>query len=235
MDALLDATRRLLAAYPQADDAWWPVDRGYHEQKGTDARFEVFVGAILTQNTAWRNVEAAMARLRAADLLEPRAVVEADETQVREAIRPAGTFRQKTRYLRAACARIVDGFHADFGQFLAGPTDDVRRRLLGLPGVGPETADAILVYAAGRARFVVDAYTRRIAGRLGLLAGDEPYGSVQERFHAALPPDASFLARAHAAFVEHAKHRCTKRAPGCDGCPLETACPRVGVAPAAQA
>lgn len=225
---------RLVDAYDAADDDWWPVDGDYHQANATDPRFEVVVGAVLTQNTTWRNVETALGRLKRRKLLSPSAVVEATPGTLRDAIRPAGTYRQKEACVRNVCRRIVEDFDGRLDALFDGPTDDVRRRLLDLPGVGPETADAILVYAAGRPRFVVDAYTRRIARRLGLVEEDD-YDRLQRRFESALPADASYLARAHAAFVEHAKARCTKRAPACDGCPVEDACRKVDVVASAQA
>lgn len=230
MDPVRRLVDRLVDAYDQVDDSWWPVDRAYHHAHGTDARFEVVLGAILTQNTTWRNVETALERLKQTRLMSPQALLAAPAARVRACLEPAGAYRQKTAYVRGLSRRLVDDFDGRLDALFQGPSHTVRRRLLGVRGVGPETADAILVFAADRPRFVVDAYARRVACRVGLLQGGEPYDTVQARFEAALPDDAAALGRAHAALVEHAKSRCTKRAPRCGGCPVADACDQVGVA-----
>ncbi len=200
---------RLLAAWgPQG---WWPAE----------TPFEVAVGAILTQNTNWRNVERAIAALREGGLLEAHALREADEAQLQALIRPAGFFRQKAHRLR-----VLAGFWLDSGgaeALAARPLAPLRRELLALHGIGPETADSILLYALEKPVFVVDAYTRRIFSRLGLCAPDAGYDALQRMFMQALPADAPLFNEYHALIVELAKRHCRVR-PRCEGCPLAERC-----------
>lgn len=140
---------------------WWPAD----------TPFEVCVGAILTQNTAWTNVERALANLKRLGPLEPRRLLQLSPEELAEQIRPAGYFRVKTRRLRAFLEVLVGQHDGDLNRMLDGPTPVVRQRLLQIPGIGPETADSMLLYAGGHAVFVVDAYTRRIFARHGWYAG----------------------------------------------------------------
>jgi len=140
---------------------WWPAD----------TPFEVCVGAILTQNTAWTNVERALANLKGAGLLDPRRLYALPEETLAELLRPAGYFRVKARRLRAFLQVVVEECGGELERLWAGPTAQVRARLLRIPGVGPETADSMLLYAGGHAVFVVDAYTRRIFARHGWYRG----------------------------------------------------------------
>ena len=207
---MVEIYQRLLSAYgPQG---WWPAD----------TRFEVMVGAILTQATAWRNVERAIQRLKAAGALSPERMARLSEGELAELIRPAGFFRQKTRRLRALLRLI--GQHGSVERLLSLPAGELRRELLAVPGVGPETADSILLYAAGYPVFVVDAYTKRILHRLGLLSGEKAgYEEVQELFESNLPRDPKLYGEYHALLVRHAKEHCRAR-PRCPGCPLAPVC-----------
>ena len=207
---MVEIYQRLLSAYgPQG---WWPAD----------TRFEVMVGAILTQATAWRNVERAIQRLKAAGALSPERMARLSEGELAELIRPAGFFRQKTRRLRALLRLI--GQHGSVEGLLSLPAGELRRQLLSVPGVGPETADSILLYAAGYPVFVVDAYTKRILHRLGLLSGEKAgYEEVQELFESNLPRDPKLYGEYHALLVRHAKEHCRAR-PRCPGCPLAPVC-----------
>ena len=209
-EILVEIYQRLLSAYgPQG---WWPAD----------TRFEVMVGAILTQATAWRNVERAIQRLKAAGALSPERMARLSEGELAELIRPAGFFRQKTRRLRALLRLI--GQHGSVEGLLSLPAGELRRQLLSVPGVGPETADSILLYAAGYPVFVVDAYTKRILHRLGLLSGEKAgYEEVQELFESNLPRDPKLYGEYHALLVRHAKEHCRAR-PRCPGCPLAPVC-----------
>jgi len=193
---------------------WWPAE----------TPFEVIVGAILTQNTAWTNVERAIANLRTAGALTPEAVVALALADLETLIRPAGFFRQKASRLRHVTSILVDLYGGDVAMLCAGPLDETRHRLLALPGIGPETADSILLYAAHRPSFVVDAYTRRIFTRLGLLDGSEGYETIRTRFMNELPPDASLFNEYHALIVTLAKRHCRKRRPDCPACPLAAGC-----------
>lgn len=209
-EILVEVYRRLLSAYgPQG---WWPGE----------SCFEVMVGAILTQATAWRNVERAVQRLKVARALSPEEMARLSEEEIAELIRPAGFFRQKTRRLRALLRLI--GRHGRVEGLLSLPAEELRRELLALPGVGPETADSILLYAAGYPVFVVDAYTKRILSRLGLLPGQKAgYEEVQELFQKNLPRDPKLYGEYHALLVRHAKDHCRAR-PRCPGCPLAPVC-----------
>lgn len=203
---------RLLARY--GAQGWWPAD----------SPFEVMVGAVLTQATAWTNVEKAIANLRDADALAPRAVREMDAADLEALIRPSGFFRVKARRLRALCDFIGARFADDLDAMAREPSDALRREILSVDGVGEETADDILLYALGFPIFVVDAYTRRIFHRLGASAEDARYADLQRIFHAALPQDAALFNEYHALIVRHAVSRCRKRSPLCEGCPLSDAC-----------
>ncbi len=202
--------RRLLQAYgPQH---WWPGD----------TPFEVMVGAVLTQNTAWSNVEQAIARLQAAEVLEPAILANCPPTRVAELIRPAGYFNVKARRLHSLCAFLLEqGGIAGLGRR---PTEELRAALLAVHGIGPETADDILLYAFDRPVFVVDAYTRRLGARLGLLTGSEPYEQIRGLFEQALGPDRAAFNELHALIVHHAKYVCRKR-PLCRDCCLAEHCP----------
>lgn len=199
------------------DPGWWPAD----------TPFEVGVGAVLTQNTAWRNVEKAMAALAEAEALTPARIQEAEPELLQTWIRPAGYFRQKADKL----ARLAGWWRTELGDSPwaqppdARATDDLRASLLAVRGIGPETADSILLYAFGRPVFVVDAYTARLAVRLGLLDNAPTgYDELQARFVDGLPHDTALYNRLHAQIVYHCKDVCQKRRPKCDACVLAEIC-----------
>jgi endonuclease III related protein len=227
----LEVLARLGKAY--GDLAWWPVDTAYHAQQGTDPRFEIVVGAILTQNTTWTSVEQALANLKAKKLLDAKRLNKAGAEVVREAIRPAGSFNQKASYLLGIAKYLATTYKDGLDPFFRLPTKKLREILLSFNGIGPETADDILVYAAKRSEFIVDAYARRLTKRLGWGSGDEPYTTLQDQWGKRLGTDPDTYAKAHALIVEHCKIRCTHKAPACPGCPLEPICPRIGVEPTA--
>ncbi|GAB4330032.1 MAG: endonuclease [Dehalococcoidia bacterium] len=193
---------------------WWP----------DGDPFEVIVGAILVQNTAWTNVEHALARLRAASALNPRTMAALPVGQLEALIRPSGQYRQKARKLRAFLDLVAE--HGTLGALLALPSDTLRERLLATWGIGEETADVIVLYAARRPSFVIDAYTRRLFARLALGPGPgEPYEAWKRHFERHLPRDRDLWARYHALIVLHNKHLCRKRAPRCGECALSQWCP----------
>lgn len=194
---------------------WWPAQ----------TPFEVVVGAILTQNTAWRNVEYAIANLNAAAALTPAALAAIDCGQLEALIRPAGFFRQKAERLQLFARHLMRHHEGDLATMLAGPLEDVRNELLACKGVGPETADSILLYAGSRPSFVVDAYTRRLFTRLGLLCGDEGHEAIRSLFMDHLPCDTDLFNEYHALIVEECKTFCRKRNPLCPDCPLLPVCP----------
>ncbi len=213
IDALAPAQiyARLLADYgPQH---WWPGQ----------TPFEIIVGAVLTQNTAWANVERAIANLRAAGLLELEPLWQAEPEQVRALIRPSGFYNIKYHRLRA----LLGYLHADgcWQRLGTAPVAAVRAELLTVPGVGPETADSILLYAFERPTMVVDAYTRRLLARLGhAWAMRAPYEEVQAFWVAQVPCEVALYNELHALIVVHGKRRCHPH-PLCAACPLGDACP----------
>jgi endonuclease-3 related protein len=157
---------------------WWPAR----------TRFEVIVGAYLTQNTAWTNVERALANLRAARLLSVRGIRRVAPRQLEKLIRPSGYFRQKTQRLKAFVAFLDRGYGGSLTRLFSQPTNELREQLLALNGVGPETADSILLYAGNHPVFVADAYTRRILDRHGILPGNSAYEEIRDLFQRALQP-----------------------------------------------
>jgi len=202
--------RRLHARYgPQH---WWPAR----------TPFEVIVGAVLTQNTAWSNVERAIANLEAAGALTPEALLALPLPELAALLRPSGYFNVKAGRLRAVCHwYVAAGGHGRLRRWSGGR---LRTALLGLYGVGPETADDILLYAFDRPVFVIDAYTRRLFARLGLIVGDEPYAALGAAFEQALGADAPLFNEYHALIVRLAKEACRPR-PRCAGCCLRRLCP----------
>jgi len=177
---------------------------------------EVMIGAVLVQQTRWENVESALDRLRGAGLLSLEALEGASAETVEEAVRCAGFFRVKTRRLKAL-ARFVLGTHGSVEAMADVPTDVLRRELLGVTGIGEETADAILCYAFGRCSFVIDAYTRRLCSCAGV---EEPPGGYRPIFEAILPHENVRYRETHAHIVEHGKRYCSRRR--CEGCSIRS-------------
>lgn len=194
--------------------SWWPAD----------SPFEVMVGAILTQNTAWSSVEKAIAGLKDVCEMTPGSLLSVPLEDLEQAIRPSGYFRQKAERLQTLCRFLNREYGGDPGSMEPVPTLTLRRQLLDLKGVGPETADSILLYALDRAVFVVDAYTVRLVSRLGLCGEDAGYREVQAVFMDSLVPDTGMFNEYHALIVRHGKERCRKRDPVCGGCALGGMC-----------
>jgi endonuclease III related protein len=190
---------------------WWPAR----------TPFEVIVGAILTQNTAWSNVERAIDNLRRARLLTPRAMARVPRARLARLVRPSGYFRQKARKLKAFLRFLDQEYGGSLAQMFRTPTVELRERLLAVHGIGRETADSILLYAGGHAIFVVDAYTHRILGRHGLSEGKPDYEGVRSLVEASLPREASAYNEFHALLVNVGKNWCRARQPRCATCPLE--------------
>ena len=191
---------------------WWPGE----------TPFEVCVGAILTQNTAWTNVERAIERLKAADLLALPALLAADPATLSEAIRPSGYYNVKTQRLRNLCVFLDRQGGLD--AFAQQSMESQRAGLLGVKGVGPETADDILLYAFDRPVFVIDTYTRRLLTRFELVQGAETYEELRLGFERELPADVELFKQFHALIVIHAKEACRK-VPHCPRCALAAVCP----------
>jgi endonuclease-3 related protein len=177
------------------------------------------VGAILTQNATWRNAARAIARLRAAGALELTAVRRLPAARLATLVRPSGTFRLKARRVRAFADHVTRRHRGRLGRLLALPLPALRAELLAIRGIGPETADAIALYAAGRPIFVVDAYARRIFARHRLLPPDADYAATQAVAMAHLPHDPALFNEFHALLVRVGKEHCRTR-PRCEGCPL---------------
>lgn len=194
---------------------WWP---------GADDSWEVIVGAILTQNTAWANVDRALGKLKRADVLSPRRIRELPETALAQLIRSSGYFNTKARKLKAFAQHVGDHYGDELPAMFAREPGELREELLSIHGVGEETADDILVYAAGVPSFVIDTYTRRLLTRLGLTPEKDSYASFQALFHEHLPRDVGLFNEYHALLDKHAKDVC-KRRPLCDACCLLAVCP----------
>jgi endonuclease-3 related protein len=188
---------------------WWPAR----------TPFEVIVGAILAQHTAWRNAERGLLRLKAAKALTRRGMASLPPGRLARLIRPAGTYRAKARTLRAFLAALRRDFRGSLTRLLREPAETLRPWLLAIPGVGPETADCILLYAAGSPTFVADAYARRILARHGLVPFHASYEAVRREALAHLPPGALLQGEFHALLVTVGKHHCRTH-PRCAACPL---------------
>jgi endonuclease-3 related protein len=200
--------RRLLRHYGPL--GWWPGDTA----------FEVIVGAVLTQNTAWANVEKAIANLKQAGVLELRSIQRLRAPRLAGLIRPAGYFNVKARRLQNLVRAITADWGGDLERMFAAPTEELRSWLLAVNGVGKETADSILCYAGEHPVFVVDAYTRRVLSRHGLVPQEIDYDALQEYCLRHLPQDLALFNQLHAEIVYLGKDYCRKR-PRCEGCPLE--------------
>lgn len=190
---------------------WWPAE----------TRFEVIIGAILTQNTAWSNVEKAIANLKAHHALTPEGLRSLPLPELLDAIRPSGYYNIKAARIQHFMDVLFHHYDGDLVAFLKLPTDRLRRELLEIRGIGPETADSILLYAAGRPVFVIDAYTVRALVRHGFLPEAVGYDEAQQWFMKRLPLDVNLYNEYHALFVALGKNYC-KTTPQCHGCPLES-------------
>jgi endonuclease-3 related protein len=191
---------------------WWPGE----------TPLEVLVGAVLTQNTNWTNVSRAIDNLRAGNLLSLPALAELPEPLLAELIRPSGYYNLKARRLKNLLALIAGDETAggDLDRFFAQPTAIMREKLLAVKGIGPETADSILLYAAHKPVFVVDAYTYRMLTRHGLIGTETDYAEMQELFMGTLPADTALFNEYHALIVRLGKEYCKKSRPRCPQCPL---------------
>ncbi|HET6420753.1 MAG TPA: endonuclease III domain-containing protein [Geobacteraceae bacterium] len=192
---------------------WWPAE----------TPFEVCVGAILTQNTNWANVEKAIANLKTEGLLAPQALHDVDSARLAEVIRPAGFFNVKSVRLKEFIDYLFKCCDGDLDRLFAVDWRELRGELLKVRGIGPETCDSILLYAGNKPSFVVDAYTKRLFSRLGLLRENEPYEEVRGLFMENLPADVGLYNEYHALIVRHCKDFCRKK-PICGRCPLRYGC-----------
>ena len=190
---------------------WWPGE----------TRIETIVGAVLTQNTSWKNVERAIANLKSADALDWRRLNDMPHEALAELIRPAGYFNVKARRLKNLVAWVVEAFNGDLDAMFSTSTYSLREGLLSVNGIGRETADSILLYAGQHAIFVVDAYTARVLRRHGLIDEEADYELIRELFESSLPDEAPLFNEYHALLVEVGKRCCRPRNPRCAECPLD--------------
>jgi endonuclease-3 related protein len=207
---------------------WWPMDLEYHKKNDSDPRYEVIVGAILTQNTAWSNVEKALDNLKSKNLLDIENISRIKLEQLKDYIKPSGFFNQKAKRLKDFTLFISKKYHGDLDNFFNKNLFDARGELLSINGIGPETADSILLYAGNKPIFVVDAYTKRINSRLPLI-GNSSYDEIQSYFQRELSNTnqrndlTQIYNELHALIVEFAKNYCKKK-PDCKNCPLGKYC-----------
>ena len=207
-DRLLEIYHQLLARYGHRH--WWPAE----------TPFEVCVGAILTQNTNWGNVEKAIHNLKRAGLLTPDGILRTPRGELADLIRPAGFFNVKSERLQGFVAWLSERAGGSLDRLFETDWCELREELLAVRGIGRETADSILLYAGQQPTFVVDAYTKRLFSRLGLVRETIDYEELRSLFMAHLPADVALFNEYHALIVEHCKEHCRKRH-RCEGCVLK--------------
>jgi endonuclease III related protein len=194
---------------------WWPAD----------SPFEVMLGAILTQNTAWSNVEKAITNLKQHDLLSPDTIAKISEKKLAALIRSSGYYNQKAKKIKKFTEYLLNHYHGSIKKMSRKNTETLREELLSLYGIGPETADSILLYALNKPVFVVDTYTRRIFHRHGWIHENATYEEMQEFFMQRLPKDVSLFNQFHA-FIVYIGHFYCRKTPRCDACPIKSLLPK---------
>ncbi len=192
---------------------WWPGD----------GPFEVIVGAVLTQQTSWNNVAKAIAALKSAGKMTLNSICSIKTEELEKLIRPSGYYRQKSKRLKALCLHIKRK-HSTLEAFLSQEKGALREELLSISGIGKETADSIILYAAGKPIFVIDAYTKRILSKVFGMQEDMDYDSMQAMFQERIRPNARLYNDMHAQFVEIGKNYCRKSEPACRACPINKMC-----------
>ncbi|MGE5416591.1 MAG: endonuclease III domain-containing protein [Acidobacteriota bacterium] len=193
---------------------WWPGE----------TPFEVIVGAILTQSVSWTNVEKAIKNLKDLDILNPQGILDAPDEVLENAVRSTRYYKQKAAKLRSFCWVLMDEFGGDLSRMFALSLEQLRARLLAITGIGPETADSIILYAAEKPIFVVDAYTRRIFSRLGFFTENISYEDMQAFFMKYLKPDVQFYNEYHAQIDGIGHYFCSNTRTKCSECPLDGKC-----------
>jgi endonuclease-3 related protein len=207
---------------------WWPIDKKYHEKNNTDPRFEIIVGAILTQNTAWPNVEKALLNLKSQKTLNLEKLANEDIKKLTKLVRPSGFFNQKAIRLKNISNHLKNKYNSNLDSFFIRDMNVIRKELLSLNGIGPETADSILLYAGDKTIFVVDAYTKRLCERIPIDTNIS-YNEIQKYFQKELTEkyQGQELIKAyknlHAQIVIFAKKYCKKK-PICKNCPIFKHC-----------
>jgi endonuclease III related protein len=210
--------KALLARF--GSQGWWPGE----------SPAEVVIGAVLVQSTSWRNVEHALANLRGLGLLDLNRLAAVEQDELERLIQPAGFYRVKARRLRNLLDFLIECHQGSLDSLFRLPLTEARRQLLSVSGVGPETADSILLYAGGLPKFVVDAYTRRLLVRHGWMPPGVSYHQMQQLFESQLAPDAQLFNEYHALIVRVGYQYC-KAQPRCFDCPLACYLPRSGPHP----
>lgn len=191
---------------------WWPAD----------SSFEVIIGAILTQNTNWKNVEISINNLKKANLLSPYSIYNCSINDLKLYIKPSGFYRVKSDYLKYFVKKFIEHYDGDISRLMEIESSKLRNWLLSIKGIGKETADSILLYALDRPIFVVDAYTKRIFLRHNLINKDADYKEIQSLVEKTLPKDTNVLGEFHALLVKVGKNFCKKKNPLCRECPLSS-------------
>jgi len=208
--------RKLLEHYGPQD--WWPGD----------SPVEIMIGAVLTQNTSWKNVEKAIENLREASLIHLKGLHDISVEELAEIIRPSGYFRLKAKRLKNLVAHIVEVYQGDLGKLFALPVAEARSSLLSVNGIGPETADSILLYAGDRLTFVVDTYTARVFKRHAWVEQEADYHQLQAFLTSHMPADVPLYNEYHALIVRIGNEFCRKQ-PQCSACPLQSMLPAGGI------
>ncbi len=212
---LTDIFNKLFDAFgPQY---WWPAQND----------FEVAIGAILTQSVSWKNVEKAIFNLKSADMLSIDGILEADDKNLAELIKSTRFYNQKAAKLKNFCRHIKNKYAGDIYMLFDNDVMTMRRELLTIKGLGPETVDSIILYSAKKPIFVVDAYTKRIFSRIGYFDENTDYKDMQDFFMEHLPEDTQLFNEYHALIVKLGKDYCLNKRPKCESCPLITICPTV--------
>jgi len=212
----VSSSKRIRAIYDSlyrryGPQGWWP----------SDSELECVIGAILTQNTSWKNVEKALGNLKKARLLSIEKIDRAPHEEIASIIRSSGYFNQKAIKLKNFARFVIENYAGSLESMLGEEASTLRDRLLAINGIGPETADSIVLYAAHKPVFVVDAYTVRVLRRHRLVPEETSYDEVQELLTLSLPQDVELFNEFHALFVRVGKEQCKKKSPLCAGCPLE--------------
>jgi endonuclease-3 related protein len=189
---------------------WWPGD----------SQVEIIIGAILTQAVSWSNVEKAIVNLKNADLIDLEKLKEIEVNKLAELIKPSGYYNMKAKKLKAFISYLDKYFDLDLNQLNKGKPEKIRKRLLEIYGIGPETADSILLYALDKPVFVIDTYTKRIFSRIGYTTKDVAYNKMKEIIESNLETKLQVFNEYHALLVKHAKEHCIKSSPLCNKCPL---------------
>jgi endonuclease-3 related protein len=190
---------------------WWPGD----------TPFEIIIGAILTQNTNWRNVESALKNLKRRERLSAAGIHATSTARLAALIRPAGYYHVKAARVKEFVRFFLDTYNGEIKRMKRRRADSLRKEFLAIKGIGEETCDSILLYALGKPVFVIDAYTRRIFSRHGFIEEDATYSEIQDLFESNLRGDAKLYNEYHALLVRLGKERCRRRNPICEGCPLQ--------------